>query len=272
MATPQQVVQTDRQPIPNSEGFAVTITLNRPDDLNALNWETVRALDDAVTAATSDDQVRVIFLTGAGRAFSAGGDLKDYLELQHDVEAFRKYVAELHAAFSRLRTLPVPVVALVNGIAAAGGLELMLNCDIVIAAESAEIGDAHLNYGQMGGGGVLTLLPRMIGISRSCELLFTGKLMPAKVAAEWGLVNEVVSDGRLVEVAVELATQIAQKSPLAVANAKQVMNRIWAESMSVGAGLQIELEANVEYCATSADAHEGLIAFRDKRRPRFVGR
>ena len=104
--------------------------------------------------------VRVVFVTGAGRAFSAGGDLKSYQTLQRDPVRFPQFVKDLHRIFGRLRTLRVPAVALVNGVTVAGGLELMLNCDFALAARSARIGDGHLNFGQMGGGGVLTLLPR----------------------------------------------------------------------------------------------------------------
>ncbi len=138
-----------------------------------------------------------MLVTGAGRAFSAGGDLKRYVTLQRDPVAFPRFVAELHRVFGRLRELPVPVIALVNGVTAAGGLELMLSCDFAVAARSARIGDGHLNYGQMGGGGVLTLLPRSIGRERAAELVFTGRFLDAEEARAWGLVNRVVDDDAL---------------------------------------------------------------------------
>ena len=166
----------------------------------------------------------------------------------------------------------MPVVALVNGVTVAGGLELLLNCDMAIAAASARIGDGHLNFGQMGGGGVLTLLARMIGIQKASELIMTGRLLDAATAAEWGLVGRVVPDEDLVSAGLEIANQVAVKSPLAVANAKSVMNTIWAETLSVPAGLQLELDRNALYCLTSEDAAEGLLAFSEKRPPRFTGR
>jgi enoyl-CoA hydratase len=266
------IVDYATAPIPGTEGLAATISLNRPAELNAMSWEMIGAFDDAVTRAASDAAVRVVFVTGSGRAFSAGGDLKSYVALQRDPVRFPQFVKDLHDAFGRLRKLRTPVIALVNGVTVAGGLELLLNCDFAIAAQSARIGDGHLNFGQMGGGGVLTLLARMIGIARASELIMTGVLLDAPTAAEWGLVSRVVADDQLQEEGMKLAAQIAVKSPLAVANAKDVMNTIWAENLSIANGLRIELDRNALYCLTSEDAPEGLQAFSEKRSPRFTGR
>jgi enoyl-CoA hydratase/carnithine racemase len=265
-------VHLDIEPIPGQTSWQATIRLNRPDQLNALSWELIREFDQCVSRVEGDARIRVLFVTGEGRAFSAGGDLKKYVALQRDPVAFPAFVKDLQRAFGRLRQLRVPVIALINGVTAAGGLELLLNCDITIAAESARIGDGHLNVGQMGGGGVLTLLPRAIGLTRAMELLMTGKYLSAQQAAEWGLVNQVVPDEFLVSAGTELARQIAAKSPLAVANAKSVMYSIWSEAMGTAAGLRLERDVNSDYCLTSHDAAEGLEAFSAKRPPNFLGR
>jgi enoyl-CoA hydratase/carnithine racemase len=251
---------------------AVLLTLNRPEHLNPIDSSMLAALDARLDEVAADPSVRMVLVTGAGRAFSAGGDLKGYRELQQDPVAFPAFVAELHRVFARLRTLPVPSVALVNGVAVAGGLELLLNCDIGIAGASARIGDGHLNFGQMGGGGVLTLLWRAVGRSRANELLFTGRLLPAEEAAAWGLVSRVVPDGTLLDAGLELAREVGAKSPLAVANAKRVVHDLWAENGTVDAGLRRELAEDAYYCLTSHDAPEGLDAFAEKRAPRFEGR
>jgi enoyl-CoA hydratase/carnithine racemase len=248
------------------------ITLNRPEQLNPIDSSVIAALDGAIDALGSDPTVRAVLLTGAGRAFSAGGDLKGYVELQRDPVAFPAFVTELHRVFGRLREMPVPVIALVNGVTAAGGLELLLNCDVALAARSARIGDAHQNFGMMGGGGVLTLLPRFVGIQRARELVFSGRFLDADEAASWGLVSKVVDDDALLDAGLALAAEIAAKSPLAIANAKEVMHAVWAGGMSVEAGLRLERERNAFYCLTSSDAREGLDAFSEKRPPRFTGR
>jgi enoyl-CoA hydratase len=250
---------------------AALLTLNRPEQLNAIDWDTVRALDSAIEQALAQG-VRCILITGAGRAFSAGGDLKKYIELQRDAVAFPKFVEDLHRVFGRLRQIAVPVFALVNGVTAAGGLELLLNCDVALAAESARIGDGHLNFGQMGGGGVLTLLPRRIGLQKASELIFSGRFLTGHEAAEWGVVSRCVADASLIDEGLAMAAEVANKSPLAVANAKYVLHSIWAEGMTVEAGLRLERERNAYYCLTSEDAREGLAAFAEKRPPRFTGR
>jgi enoyl-CoA hydratase/carnithine racemase len=158
---------------------AAVLRLNRPDQLNPIDEEVLDRFDDHLDAVEADSSIRVLFVTGNGRAFSAGGDLKKYVELQQDPVGFPEFVGHLHHAFGRLRGLRVPVVALVNGVTAAGGLELILNCDFAFVAASAKIGDGHLNFGQMGGGGVLTLLPRAIGKARAMELMMSGRLLSA---------------------------------------------------------------------------------------------
>jgi len=255
---------------------AALVTLTRPDSLNPIDAPMLDELDaalDAIEARRLDaGDVRAILVTGAGRAFSAGGDLLGYRSLQQDPVGFPRFVSALHRIFGRLRTGPLPAIALVNGVAVAGGLELILNCDFALAARSARIGDGHLNFGQMGGGGVLTLLPRAIGRARATELMLSGRLLSADEAAEWGLVSRVVDDDDLLDEGLAVVAGIAAKSPLAVANAKQVMHRIWASGDSVDAGLADECASDVEYCLTSYDAREGLAAFAEKRTPRFEGR
>jgi len=271
-------IELDYRPVEGVDGgaHAALLTLSRPDELNPLDSAMLvaldRALDDIEQRRRASGDVRAILVTGAGRAFSAGGDLKGYQTLQRDRSAFHRFVAELHRVFGRLRGGPLPAIALVNGVAVAGGLELILNCDFALAARSARIGDGHLNFGQMGGGGVLTLLWRAVGRARATELMLSGRLLSADEAAEWGLVSRVVDDDALLDEGLALVAGIAAKSPLAVANAKQVMHRLWAEGGSVDEGLGIELEADVEYCLTSHDAPEGLAAFAEKRTPRFEGR
>jgi len=251
---------------------AGVVRLNQPDQLNPIDGQVLIELDAAIDALAGDRRVRAILVTGSGRAFSAGGDLKKYRTLQRDPVRFPQFVAELHRVFGRLRTLAVPVVALVNGVAAAGGLELILNCDFAIVGASARIGDGHLNFGQMGGGGVLTLLPRMIGRARAAELVLSGRFLSAEEAVAWGIASRVVPDEDLMTAGLDFARLVADKSPLAVANAKQVMSQLWNDNASVESGLRYELERDAYYCLTSHDAPEGLAAFSEKRRPRFLGR
>jgi enoyl-CoA hydratase/carnithine racemase len=256
----------------NDGARAALVRLNRPEQLNPIDAATLGALDAVLDDILADAGLRVILVTGAGRAFSAGGDLKSYISLQRDPVMFPRFLQDLHRIFGRLRTAPVPVIALVNGVTAAGGLELILNCDFALAARSARIGDGHLNFGQMGGGGVLTLLPRAIGRARAAELIFTGRFLDAAEAADWGLVNRVVDDDALHTEGLALARDIAAKSTLALANAKEVLHAVWADNASVDNGLRLERERDAFYCLTADDAREGLSAFAEKRPPRFTGR
>src|SRR5262249_20285876 len=136
---------------------------------------------------------------------------------------------------------------------------------------SASVMDGHLNYGQMGGGGVLTLLPRIVGVQRAAELILSGRVLSSDELVEWGLVSRVVEDDELLPAGIAFAGEVAAKSPLAVANAKRVMNAVWADTGPLEAGLRFERERNAFYCLTAFDAREGLEAFSERRRPRFRG-
>jgi len=248
------------------------VTLNRPAEMNPMDWDTVRELGRILDALAADPGVRVIAITGAGRAFSAGGDMKKYQTLQRDAREFPRFLADIHEVFERIPQYPKPVVALVNGIAVAGGIELVLFCDFAYMAASARIGDAHQPFGQMGGGGVLSLLPRVVGPARARELIVTGRLLGAEEALAWGLVSRVVPDGELVAAATELARDVVKKSPLALAHAKQVLNASLFAGTDLRAALRLEREVTGRYCLTSEDAAEGLDAFAAKRTPRWTGR
>lgn len=262
----------ERHDLGTGGAVAAEVRLNRPDELNPIDGGVLRDFDEALDEVAADGDVRAVLVTGAGRAFSAGGDLKAYQALQRDAVAFPRFVAELHRVFRRLGQLDVPAVALVNGVTVAGGLELLLNCDFALVAASARIGDGHLNFGQMGGGGALTLLPRTIGRARAVELVLSGRLLGAEEAVAWGLASRVVPDADLLDAGLDFAREVAAKSPLAVANAKHVLTRLWWDNDGVDAGLRFELERDAYYCLTSSDAPEGLAAFAEKRAPRFEGR
>ncbi|MET1082535.1 MAG: enoyl-CoA hydratase/isomerase family protein [Burkholderiales bacterium] len=235
--------------------------MNRPDSLNALDHAAILELGDALEAAEADASVRVVLISGKGRAFSAGGDLKAYLKLQRDPIGFPVFLEDLHRIFNSIRTMSKPVVALVNGVTAAGGLELLLCCDFAIAAASAKIGDAHLNFGQMGGGGVLAHLPRAIGPSRARELIFSARFLSADEARDWGLVNAVVADDKLTEYGLDFARGVAERSAEAVHGAKYVLNTGIAEGTGLDTTLHLERERTLRYCLTLPDSMEGLEAF-----------
>jgi len=264
-------VLSERVELSTGGATACLIHLNRPRQLNSLDWDTIRLLERELKAADDDPSVRAVLITGRGRAFSAGGDLKSYRTLQRDPIEFPIFLEDLHRTFGAIRLMKKPVVALVNGITAAGGLELLLSCDFAIAASSARIGDAHLAFGQMGGGGILSLLPRSIGPAKARELVFSARYLTSSEAASWGIVNRVVDDEALLAAGVEFAEGVATRSPLAISNAKYVMNAGWAEGTGLDSALRLERERNAFYCLTSTDASEGLEAFEQKRRPEFHG-
>jgi enoyl-CoA hydratase/carnithine racemase len=263
------LVESELIEVGSGGAAAALIHLNRPDTLNAISWDMVRAIGAALEEVEADGRVRAVLITGRGRSFSSGGDLKAYLDLQQDIEGFPQFIDDLMRTFGAIRTMRVPVIALVNGVAVAGGIELMLACDFAYAAESARIGDGHLNFGQMGGGGALSYLPRTIGPSRARELMFSAELLDAGAALEWGLVNRVFPDDELIEAGLAFARGVAQRSARAIAAAKYVMNVGLANGTGLDAALRLERERTALYCLTDPDSREGLVAFSEKRQPAF---
>lgn len=248
---------------------AVWICLNRPAALNSITPAIVAGIEAALDRAEQDD-IRAVVLTGTGRAFCAGADLKFVRATSgQDERNVREFLDSVLRMMTRLETCPRPVIAAVNGLALAGGLELLLCCDLVIAARSARIGDAHANFGLLPGGGSSVRLPRKIGPTRAKYLLFTGESVPAADLVPAGLVNEVVEDSELMAAAGRLVAKLAVKSPLVLRRVKALVDD-GLEQPSAQA-LRLELLAS-ELHAHSADMKEGLAAFEEKRQPRFTGR
>jgi enoyl-CoA hydratase/carnithine racemase len=218
-------------------------------------------------AVEADPAVKVVTLTGAGRAFCAGADLKVVQELAPDPERWRTFMALWHRVYDRIEALPRPVIAGVNGLALAGGLELLLVCDLAVADEEARIGDQHANFGLVAGGGGSQRLPRVVGPRRAKELMLLGGWLSARQAAEWGLVNRVAPAGQLPRALAEMAAALAALSGSASRTAKALAGR--ALDVDLGAGLCLERALVAEHMR-SADAAEGLRAFAEKRKPRFA--
>jgi enoyl-CoA hydratase len=246
-----------------------TVTLNRPEQMNPLDWSTVKELGACMEALEDDPAIRAIVITGKGRAFSAGGDLKSYLNLYKNQEAFHRFLRDLHAVLDRIERSARVVIAAVNGHCLAGGLELMLACDLVVASEDARIGDAHLNFGQVPGGGGSQRLPRAIGVLRAKQLFFTGDWISGREAERIGLVNRAVPAAELMMAVNDLAGKIVTKSPAGLRSIKYLVN----QGMQGGlrAGLELELNYVHHYATSTEDVMEGLLAFAEKRTPNFKG-
>lgn len=247
------------------EGGIALVTLNRPDKMNPLDWATVRELRDAVAAFAREPDIAVVVITGAGRAFSAGGDLAGYIRLYGSPAEFRTFLQDFHDVLAAIEASEQIYVAAVNGFCVAGGLELMLACDLVLAAEGAKIGDGHLNFGQLPGAGGSQRLPRAIGVLRAKHLMLSGELLPARECERIGLVGEVVADAQLLERARAVATGLLGKSRSGLMGMKHLVNAGMRGSLQ--AGLALEMEYVHRYATTDPDATEGLRAFGEKRKP-----
>lgn len=249
---------------------AMWITMNRPHAMNSITPEILDGIGNALDAAQARHDVRAVVLTGTGRAFCAGADLK-YVQAQTDGGSIgaNQFLNTVLATMNRLESFPMPVIAAVNGMALAGGLELVLCCDLVIAARSAKLGDAHANYGLLPGGGGSVRLPRKIGPTRAKYLLYTGEFVTAEDMLTAGLVNAIVDDDELVLAVEALVAKLASKSPLGLRRMKALVDDGLGQPME--SALRLELLAS-EAHAHSEDMREGLAAFNEKRRPVFIGR
>jgi enoyl-CoA hydratase len=247
-------------------GGIARISLDRPAQLNAISPELLEDLDRACVLVEGDASVRAVTLTAAGRAFCAGADLRAVRELSPDAARWSAFMGLWHRVFDRIEALPVPVIAGVHGLALAGGLELVLVADLVVADETARLGDQHANFGLVAGGGGSQRLPRLIGARRAKELMLLGGWLGAAEALAWGLVNRVAPAGTVAAVVEEIAATLAAGSASANRTVKALVNRAFDAELGEGLALERRL---VALHMRSADAAEGLRAFAEKRKPVF---
>ncbi|QKK03155.1 MAG: enoyl-CoA hydratase [Pseudomonadota bacterium] len=245
-----------------------TITINRPDKLNALNRQTIAELEQALIAAHAEDTVRVIVLTGAGdKAFVAGADIGE-IRQQSPVDARRFAVLGQHL-MTMIQSFDKPVIAAVNGFALGGGLELALGCHLRIASSNARLGLPEIKLGIMPGFGGTQRLLRLVGTARALEMTLTGEPVSAERAEQLGIVNRVVEPGQLEAAVRELADRLADAAPEAVRGIIQVINQ--GADTNLLSGLALEA-ARFGLCCATEDMKEGTLAFLEKRAPEFKGR
>lgn len=247
------------------EGAIGIVQLNRPKVLNALNFELMTELVNALEELDREAAVKVIILTGGERAFAAGADLAEMSQATPvDLVLGRRF--EL---WDRIRKISKPIIAAVSGYCLGGGNELAMNCDLIIASETATFGQPEVNVGIIPGAGGTQRLPRVVGKYKAMEMILTGKSISADEAYRIGLVNHVVPPESLMEEAKKIATDIASKPPISIRSAKEAILR--AQDTTLEVGLEFERKAFYMLFATE-DGKEGMKAFLEKRKPTFKGK
>jgi len=251
------------------DGPIRVLTINRPDQLNALNRATIDELDRALTEAEADKNVRVLIITGSGaKAFVAGADIKEFAHFS--VEEGKALSADGHKKlFSHVERLNKPVIAAVNGFALGGGLELAMSCHFRVASETAKLGLPEVGLGVIPGYGGTQRLAQLVGKGKALEMILLGNsgMVPAAEALQWGLVNHVVPADQLLSTCMELAGKIARNSPSALGAAIRAVNAGYEPGAD---GLQREIE-EFGKCFGTADFKEGTTAFMEKRKAEFKG-
>jgi 2-(1,2-epoxy-1,2-dihydrophenyl)acetyl-CoA isomerase len=252
-------------------GNVALITLNRPDALNALTVAMGQEFRAAMAEAR-ERGARAIVLTGAGRAFCAGGDLREMREMAKKEGRLQAFFDEplhlIHSCVRLIRETPVPVIAAVNGVATGGGCNFALACDLVLAAESAQFNQAFIKVGLTPDCGGTFILPRLVGWKRATELLMTGDMVSAKEAAEMGMINRAIADEELMTEALNLASRLACAPTAALAQIKSLLEQ--SATNDYNAQLDLEHKAQLQSGQTK-DFSEGVAAFIEKRPPRFTG-
>jgi enoyl-CoA hydratase/carnithine racemase len=249
------------------ENGIALVTLNRPEAANALSIALLNELSELLGDLAFDKDVRVVMVTGAGeKVFCAGADLKERAGMNE--KEVRKTVALIRETINQVEQLPQPVIAVLNGSAFGGGLELALACDIRVAVDTAQLGLTETSLGIIPGAGGTQRLPRLIGTGKAKELIFTAKRITAKEAEQLGLVEYAVPREQLMEKALEIAGQIAANAPIAVRQAKLAVNR--GLDVDLATGLRLEQMA-YEVTIPTKDRLEGLQAFKEKRKPVYKG-
>ena len=250
-----------------NEGVA-TITLNRPEALNAFSKEVVEEILHALEDVKTDEAVRVVVLTGAGeKAFSAGADIKTMVGMTALKARELSFMGEKLCV--GLENLEKPVIAAINGYALGGGLEVAMSCDLRIASENAKMGQTEINIGLIPGWGGTQRLTRLVGMTKAKEMVFTGRIIDAKTAEQIGIVNMVVPTDKFRETVSQFAKDLASKAPVALKVAKALINK--GSDIGLESALALEREG-FGVVGSSEDLKEGVSAFTEKRKPVFKGR
>lgn len=249
------------------EGNALTITLNRPDVFNAFNDEQSYELQDALKAAKKDEEVRVVILTGAGKAFCSGQDLKAIAGAEK-----RSFIESLHKRYNpiirEMRNMPKPIICKLNGVAAGAGCSLALASDFIIASENASLIEVFINVGLVLDSGSSFFLPRLVGSARAFELSTMGTKVTATQALEWGMINRCVTPDKLDEETKIISDYYANAPTKAIGLMKKMLNKSFNSDLET----MLEYEAYCQETAgSSADNKEGVAAFNEKRKPQFRG-
>ena len=248
----------------------LTLTLNRPDALNAFSRKLLDTFSTAVEEANFNNEARMVIVTGAGgdkASFSTGADLKERATMSED--EVRRFIFKIRNTFTAIENLRKPVIAAINGFAFGGGLELALACDIRIAAAGVQMGLTETSLAIIPGAGGTQRLPRIVGVAKAKELIYTARRITAEEALNIGLVNQVVPREKLLETAQKLALQICENGPIAIQQAKFAVSKGIDAPLEVG----LNIESNAYWlCIPTEDRQEGLRAFREKRKPKYQGK
>ena len=253
------------------EGGIATITLNRPERMNAFTWEMIDAWAAALAECHTNDAVSAVIVTGAGKAFCSGGDIGEMRKRgeRTPLECKSELEAHVHKIPLALEALDKPVIAAINGAATGAGLDLALMADLRLAGESARLGETYVKVGLVPGAGGAWFLPRLVGTAKALELFWTGDIIDASEAERIGLVNKVVPDAELMAATRALAEKIASGPPLSVRLIKRAVREGLRSDLRTALDL---ISSHYAVAATSADHREAVAAFHEKRKPVFTGR
>ncbi len=252
----------------SQDGAVAVVRLNRPDKLNALNAEMVREISDVVSRVQGNDSARVVVFTGNGRAFSAGADIAQMVDLTTP-GACLDYIERIQLAFNALENLNRPTIAAINGIAFGGGCELALSCDLRLIADTAALGVPEIHIGVLPGAGGTQRLSRMLPPALAKQMIYLGEPLAASACLTHGLVNAVVPRAEILDTALSWAQKLAELPPLALRSAKLLVHG--AANSGLDRGIEAERQA-VAFLFGTADRLEGMRSFLGKRAPNFVGR